>query len=120
MLNAIAALFNIQRGEGRLLSLLLGLWSCLGLTRLFTQTAAGTLFLVVFGVEPLPFVSISAAVAMPLIRLIYDRIAGRLALPLLLLANVGIMAAMVAVLWLSTTLTDARWPAFALAVWYVV
>jgi len=49
MLNAIAALFNIQRGEGRLLSLLLGLSFCLGLTRLFTQTAACTLFLILFG-----------------------------------------------------------------------
>src|SRR5262245_32180585 len=57
---------------------------------------------------------------MPLIGLIYDRIAGRLALPLLLLANVGVMAAVLAVLWLSTRLTDARWPAFALAVWYEV
>lgn len=120
MLNAIAALFNIQRGEGRLLSLLLGVSFCLGLTRLFTQTAAGTLFLVMFGVEPLPFVYISVAVVMPLIGLIYDRIAGRLALPLLLLANLSVMAAVLAVLWLSTTLTDARWPAFALAVWYEV
>jgi HEAT repeat protein len=118
--NAVSALFNIEPGEGRLLASLLGLSFCLGLSRLFTQTAAGTLFLMVFGIAQLPLVYIAIAITIPVLGLIYDRLGGRLALPQLLLTNLGGLALVLAILWLNTLLTDARWPAFALAVWYEV
>lgn len=120
LLNVTARLFNIHRGEGRLLALLLGVSFCLGLTRLFTQTAAGTLFLVMFSVEQLPLVYISVALVVPVIGVGYDWLGRRVALPPLLLTNLGSMAALLGVLWLSILLTDARWPAFALAVAYEV
>jgi HEAT repeat protein len=116
MLNTISRILNIQRGEGRLLAPLLALSFCFGLARLFTQTASGTLFLVAFGVEFLPFVYISTAVIIPIIGLVYDRLSGQLALARLLMVTLGGLVAVILLLWASLALTSARWPAFALLV----
>ncbi len=55
------ALFNVQSGEGRLVSLLTMPYFFLGVASVFTQTIAYALFLAEFGPQRLPHVSMATA-----------------------------------------------------------
>ena len=116
----LTSILRIQPGEGRVVLLLLALSFCAGLARLFTLTASGTLFLVAYSVEGLPYVYIAIAGVVSTVGILYSRLEMRLTLVALLLLTLGGMAAVLLALWLTLVLTRARWPAFALAVWFEV
>ena len=48
---AMASLFDVRPDERRLVALLIAEAFCIGLARLFGQTAQGTLFVVTFGAQ---------------------------------------------------------------------
>jgi hypothetical protein len=56
VMNRLSSLFNIRLGAGRLVLLLLAHSFCIGVARIFTRTAAYTLFLVEFDAQALPYV----------------------------------------------------------------
>jgi AAA family ATP:ADP antiporter len=116
----LSLLFNVRPGEGRLVLLLLAHFFCIGVARIFTRTAAYTLFLVEFGAQTLPYVYIGISLVVTLVSLIILRLAGRLSFSKLLATNLGFLLLFLGAFRLGLGLTDARWLTFALPIWYEV
>lgn len=117
----LAAIFDIRPGEGRVVFLLVLLAACLGFTRQFTQTAAGTLFLLEFNVTSLPFVYIGVALIVPTVGFLYSTLERWLALPRLQMLNLGLHLVVLGVLWYclySFPTSEIKAPTYILAVWY--
>jgi AAA family ATP:ADP antiporter len=118
VMNRLASLFNIRPGEGRLVLLLLAHSFCIGVARIFTRTAAYTLFLVEFDAQALPYVYIGISLSVTLVSFIILRLAEHLSFSKLLAANLGFLALLLGSFRLGLGFTDARWLTFALPIWY--
>lgn len=122
MQKRLAKLFEVRAGEGRLVGLLVVLAVCLGFTRQFTQTAAGTLFLREFDVAQLPYVYVGVALLVPLVGVGYNYLETRLSLTWLQTVNLALHLVVLSSLWLLLTFPTAQalvpGASFALSVWY--
>jgi AAA family ATP:ADP antiporter len=118
--NSLSLLFNVRPGEGRLVLLLLAHFFCIGVARIFTRTAAYTLFLVEFDAQALPYVYIGISLVGTLLSFIILRLAEHLSFSKLLAANLGFLLLFLGAVRLGLGFTDARWLTFALPIWYEV
>ena len=116
--NSMSFLFNVHPGEGWLVLLLLAHFFCIGVARIFTRTAAYTLFLVEFDAQALPYVYIGIGLSVTLISFIILRLAEHLSFSKLLAANLGFLLLFLGAFRLGLGLTEARWLTFALPIWY--
>ena len=92
----------------------------IGVPRLFTSTAALTLFLQTWDASVLPYTYIGAALAVPLVGAVYLWFESRVAFRSLLLAGVLFDLAALVALRLAFDLADPRWVAMALTIWVEV
>ena len=118
--NRLSLLFGIQPGEGRLVSLLLAHSFWIGLARIFTRTAALTLFLVQFDAGNLPYTYIGVSIIATLISLAYLKLGERLSFSNLLIANLCFLLLTLIGFRLGLELSGAGWLVFALPIWYEV
>jgi len=116
----LSLLFNVHPGEGRLVFLLLAHFFCIGIARIFTRTAAYTLFLVEFDAQALPYVYIGISLVGTLISFIILGLAEHLSFSKLLAANLGFLLLFLGAVRLGLGFTDAGWLTFALPIWYEV
>src|SRR3954470_14894119 len=91
-----------------------------GLPRVFTNTAAFTLFLQAYGAQALPYTYIAAAVAVPAVGWLYLRLEARLPFARLVLLVLLADVAALAVARLGLDAAGLRWPTFVAAVWVEV
>jgi ATP/ADP translocase len=89
--NSLSLLLNVRPGEGRLVLLLLAHFFCIGVARIFTRTAAYTLFLVEFDAQALPYVYIGISLSVTLVSFIILRLAEHLSFSKLLATNLGFL-----------------------------
>ncbi len=114
----LAALFNIHPGEGWLVVSLVLLYFFLALAFVFTQTAAFALFLEDFGSHGLPYVYIAIAGSVSLLAYSYVKLAGHLALPRLLVANLAFLLIGSVVFRAGLAVANSAWLTFALPIWF--
>lgn len=122
--NKLAAMFNIESGEGRLVILLLAYSFFIGFSRLLVNITAGTLLRERFGADAaqfLPYIYIGAAIAAPLTGFVYTRLEEKLSFSRLLAANFGVLAVTLTAFYvLFIQLPQAGWPAIAFYIYYYV
>ena len=118
--NRLSAMFNIQPGEGRMVSFLLLQYFLLGGAFNFVQTAAFTLFLVEFSAQTLAYVYIANALVGTLITTVYLRLGRRISFPNLLAVNLGFLLALVIGFWLGLGISGANWIVFALPILFQI
>lgn len=111
------SLFGVRPGEARLVGALLLHAVLLGTFRIFVDTAASTLFLIHFESTYLPYVYILVAVLVPLIGLLYQRLATRITFPRLIVGSFTALFLSLIVFRLWFALGDPRWSAFGFYVW---
>jgi AAA family ATP:ADP antiporter len=116
----LSTFFNIQPGEGRLVTLLTSQYFFLGAASVFTQTTAFALFLNEFGSQGLPFVYLATAIGASLAAIIYLKLGDRLSLSKLLVANLAGLAVINAGLRLGLLTPMARIFTFILPVWFQI
>ena len=117
--NRLFSLFNIHSGEGRLVTLLLIHAFFIGTARIFTRTAAFTLFLIEFdATRTLPYVYVGISVIVSLTSLLYLKLGERLPLAKLLITNLGFLLLVLVGFWAGLELTAASWLIFALPIGY--
>ncbi len=100
--------------------LLLAHFFCIGVARIFTRTAAYTLFLVEFDAQALPYVYIGISLVVTLVSFVILRLTEHLSFSRLLATNLGFLLLFLGAFRLGLGLTDARWLTFALPIWYEV
>ena len=118
--NKLRLLLNIQPGEGRLVSLLLLQYFCLGVAFNFTQTTAFTLFLTEFNAQTLAWVYIANAIIIGLLSAGYLRLGQRLTFRALLSINLGFLLFVTIAFQLGLGATNARWLIFALPILFQI
>jgi AAA family ATP:ADP antiporter len=116
--NSLSLLLNVRPGEGRLVLLLLAHFFCIGVARIFTRTAAYTLFLVEFDAQALPYVYIGISLSVTFVSFIILRLAEHLSFSKLLATNLGFLLLFLGAFRLGLGFTEARWLTFALPIWY--
>jgi len=89
----LAALFNVQPGEGRPVGLLLAYSFCIGVARIFTLSAGYALFLDSFDAGALPIVYLATTLCVSLGGLAFLRLQERLSQRGLLAVTLGAMVA---------------------------
>ena len=114
---ALASLFNIRAGEGRITSLLFIHSFCLGLATVSFSTAANALFLSAFDVGTLPYVYIGSAGLAVVIGLIYTRLQSRVSFPTLLVMTLVFLLMTVVAFRIGLAVTSTKWLIFALLFW---
>src|SRR3954453_19358072 len=107
--NKLQALFNVEPGEGRLVSLLLAQYFCLGMAITFVQTTAFSLFLTEFDSQTLPLTYIVMAVILILLTFLYLQVSQRVSFTGLLTVNLGVLLALTVLFGLGLAVTQARW-----------
>jgi HEAT repeat protein len=90
-MNRLASLFNVEAGEGRLVSLLFVYSFLLGAASNFVQTAAFALFMIEFDAQALALVYVTNGLVIPGITFLYLRLGRRLSFASLLAANLGFL-----------------------------
>jgi HEAT repeat protein len=113
----LAALFKLQPGEGRPVSLILSLYFFMGVAFVLSDTTAYALFLGAFGAENLPYVYLEIALVVSLIAFIYLRLEKRLPLSRVLSLNLYFWIATSLLLWFGVSIINAAWLAFILPAW---
>ena len=115
--STISTVFNIRSGEALPLSLLLLHSFAHGLSLVFLETPANTLFLSKFGAETLPYVYIATACVSAALGFGYSKLEARLApTKLLTLTLVGLLI-LTGLLYLALALNDSKWLTMGLMVW---
>ena len=92
----------------------------IGLPRVFTNTAAFTLFLQTYGAGALPYTYIATAIAVPAIGYAYLRLEPRLPFATLMLLTLFVDMGVLAAARLGLGLDGLAWPIFAVTVWVEV
>jgi HEAT repeat protein len=118
MLDTISKAFNIYPGEARLVSLMLLYSFSLGIVKTYFLTAASALFLEQFDSATLSYVFIAAGLVIVVLGTVNARLQARLAPPVLLVALLGFLVALVLAAWLGVALSQAGWLVFSLLVLY--
>ena len=116
----LSAFFNVQSGEGRLVSLLTLHYFFLGAAAVFTQTTAFALFLNEFGSQSLPYVYLATALGASLAAFIYLKIGERFSLSKLVVANLVSLSIISLGLRVGLLLPQARLIIFILPVWFQI
>jgi AAA family ATP:ADP antiporter len=116
----LSRFFNIQAGEGRLVSFLTLHYFFLGAASVFTQTTAFAMFLNEFGAPALPFVYLATAIGASLAAFIYLKVGKRLPLSRLLVANLVVLAIISVGLRLGLLTPLAGVITFLLPVWFQI
>ncbi|MBF0286690.1 MAG: HEAT repeat domain-containing protein [SAR324 cluster bacterium] len=117
MKNTFAALFNLEKGEGKLVILIFLFSFWIGFPRIFTTTAAQAVFLEKFDAQSLPYVYIFAAFVNVIVGGIYLKLQQKLVFHRLLIGTLAIMIAVEATLNILVKSIGERWPALLFAVW---
>jgi len=118
--NTLATLFNARRGEGRPLVLLLIHSFLMGLTIIFYDTAASALFLDRFRADDLPYVYIGAAIVLPAIGFIYERIEEKISITKLFTGTLLFIILSIILFRGLLGITDSRWPVMIVFLWLEV
>ncbi len=122
--NRLAAIFNIEAGEERLVILLLGYSFFIGFARLMVNTTAGTLLRDRFGEDAaqyLPYIYIGSAIAAPFTGYLYSKLEERFSFSKLLTLNFSFMLVVLGLFYLLFLgLPETGWPAIAFYIWYYV
>lgn len=118
--NKMQALFNLEPGEGRLVSLLLLQYFCMGMAFTFIQTTAFTLFLSEFDSQTLSLAYIAMALILTLLTFIYLQVSQRVSFTSLLTVNLGALLLLTILFGLGLAVTQARWLIFALPVLFQI
>jgi ATP/ADP translocase/HEAT repeat protein len=111
---------DVHSGEGKLVTLLFFHSFCIGITRTFAEAASSALFLVKFDAHDLPVMYIGISMVVLLTGLIYRELGKRLSLTRLLTVNLTSILVALCGARLLFQATEARWPAFLLAVGFEV
>ena len=116
----LSTFFNVEPGEGRLVSLLFTQYFLLGAAFNFVQTAAFTLFLIEFNAQTLPYVYLANAVIISLLTFLYLRLGRRSSFSRLLAINLSFLLVLVVVFRLGLALPGASWVVFALPILFQI
>lgn len=117
--NRLSSLFHIHPDEGRQVTLLLIHAFFIGIARIFSRTAAFTLFLLEFdATQTLPYVYVGISIIVSLASFIYLKLGERLPLAKLLIANLSFLLLVLLGFWIGLELTAASWLIFALPIGY--
>ncbi|NJN80935.1 MAG: hypothetical protein HC802_00655 [Caldilineaceae bacterium] len=116
--NRVSSLLNIHAGEGRLVMMMLAFSFFLGIPRHFAFTTSYALFLSRFDASYLPYVYVGFALLVPLAGLIFARLSLRYRYAKVLLGALSALFVSLVIAWLVLTLSSARWPSMAFAIWY--
>lgn len=114
---SLLKIFKILPGEERVVGLLLGQAFLIGLTRLFHEMAATTLFLAEFNASQLPYVYITVAAIIPVTGWINTRLQSRINFARILLYSLAVYWLLLGGLWVGISLTSSKWAVFASLVW---
>ena len=109
-------LFNLQKGEGKMVVLLIGLALFEGISNATARTTTYALFLTVFDAQTLPYTYIAIAVFATLVSYIYLKLTERYPLGKILIANSAFIVFLLLGLWLGETLIEGRWVAFMMPI----
>src|SRR4051812_5854201 len=115
--STIAAAMDVRPGDGWPLALLLLHSFFYGISLVFIETPANTLFLAKFSVKSLSYVYILTAVVSTLLGVGYSRLEARLRPARLLLLTLAFLSAATAVLYVALRVHEARWLVMGLMVW---
>ena len=113
----LSTLFDIRAGEGVAMALLVGAAVGKGISILFLNTSANTLFLTRFGVEAVPYTYVVAAPLAALVGIGFARAAARISLLRLVQALVAFLVAVLVGFFVALVVFDSREAVFALMVW---
>ncbi|HZQ09119.1 MAG TPA: Npt1/Npt2 family nucleotide transporter [Anaerolineae bacterium] len=116
----LAAFVNVQPDERRTVARLLLEYFFLGVTSVFTQASAFSLFLAEFGSQGLPYSYLATAVGASLAALLYLKISERAALSTSLSLNLATLGVVSILLRVGLALPDARWVVFLLPIWFQI
>lgn len=119
-MNRLASLFNVEAGEGRLVSMMFVHSFLLGAASSFVQTAAFALFMIEFDAQALALVYVINALVIPAITFLYLRLGKRLSFSSLLAANLGFMLLLFLVFRLGLGVGEARAAIFGLPVLFQI
>ena len=114
--NTFVKLFNLERGEGKLVTLMIFYSAAVGVPRIFTITAAQAYFLEKFDAQSLPYVYLFAAFINILVGTLYLRLEQKLTFSKLLVSISVTMIVVEGGLNILVRNIDGRWPAFVLAI----
>ncbi len=117
---ALAGVLEFRAGERRLVALLLLEYFFIGISSVFTQSAAFALFLSKFGSDALPYSYLSVAVGASAIAFLYLKVSERFSISTSLILNLSTLALISLLLWFGLIQTDAPWLVFALPVWFQI
>ncbi len=115
--STLASVFNVRPGEGARLLLLLAHSFAQGLSLVFLETPANTLFLSNFPVVTLPYVYIATAVVSTLMGYGYARLEARFAPAKLLTVTLVVLSAATGFFYLTFQLHQSKWLAIGLMIW---
>ncbi len=113
-----SALFKIENDEAAAVSLCLLQSVLIGLPRLFTLMVGGAVFIDRYSADNLPFAFIAASILLPAVGFFQLFVARRVSFIKLQLFILMPSALVTLGFILLLNLSNARWPAFALFVWY--
>lgn len=113
-------MFNIQPGEGRLVSLLALYYFFLGAASVFTQSMVFAMFLSEFGPQGLPYMYMATPVVASLVAFLYLKLGERLPITRLLVVNLASMTVVTFLLRLGLLQSGVRALLFFLPIWFQV
>lgn len=116
----IAAFFNIETGEERLVGLLVLFYFVLGLGFVFVQSMAFGIFLAEYGAQGLPYSYITIAILASLVAMLYIRIGGRVSFSRLLMINLLFLGVASLLIWLVLNTPFFHAAAFILPLWFQI
>lgn len=115
--STIATVLNIRPGEGLPLTLLLIHSFAQGLSFVFLETPANTLFLSKFSVESLPYVYIATAIVSTLIGFGYSKMEASIPPAKLLSVTLIFLLVMTGLFYGAFLLYDSKWLTMGLMIW---
>ena len=119
-LHRLAALFNVQPGEGRKVILLILLYFFLGVAFVVTLTVAFSLFLSTYGPQTLPYAYLLTAALAASVAFFYLKLVERLPFPTLLTVNLIFLLIGGLVFRIGLATPIVSWVVFALPAWFQV
>ncbi|MBF0287227.1 MAG: HEAT repeat domain-containing protein [SAR324 cluster bacterium] len=117
MNNAFVKLFNLEKGEGKLITLMILYSAAVGVPRIFTITTAQAYFLEKFDAQSLPYVYLFAAFINIFVGTLYLKLEQKLTFSKLLVSISVTLIVVEGCLNVLVRSVDGRWPALVLAIW---
>ncbi len=114
----LAALFGVEQGEGRPVTLMVTLYFVISAAFVLVQTTAFALFVEEFGSRSLPYAYLSVAFLSSLVAYIYLRFSQRVSFAASLSANLFFLSATCIVFWAGLRSPLAHWFIFLLPFWF--